>query len=152
MLLTIATTSAFAQFEKETKYLGASLSGLNMSVGDYKDFAFGVGVQAGYFIEKDWMVEADAGFDFSNSDFNKIYLGAKGRYYFEENGLYAAAGLKYVHMRGGYNDLQLTPEVGYCYYLNHYVSVEPAVYYDMSITDIAHKSEFGIKVGIGIYF
>jgi hypothetical protein len=66
--------------------------------------------------------------------------------------LYYSCGLKYLHERKSFNDLQLTPELGYCFYLNHYISVEPAVYYDMSFTDFSKKSEVGLKVGIGIYF
>ena len=152
MLLLVATTSAFAQFEKDTKYVGASLSGFNMSVSDSKKFALGVDANAGYFIEQDIMVVAQAGIHYSNSHFNEFILGAQGRYYLQQNGVYLAGGLKYVHERGNGNDLKLTPEVGYCYYLNHYVSVEPAVYFDASLCDFKHKCEFGVKIGIGLYF
>jgi hypothetical protein len=152
MLLMAATTSAFAQFEEGKKYVGATLSGLNLSYSDSKDFGIGFGGQAGYFIADDIMIVGDLGVDISDWKMQKIHLGAKGRYYFEENGVYCAAGVKYVHMYKNYNDVQLTPEVGYTYFLNQHLTVEPAVYFDMSLTDFGHKSEVGLKVGIGIYF
>ncbi len=152
MLLMMATTSMFAQFKEGTKYAGASLSGLNLSISDRKDFAMGINGQAGYFIEDNIMLVGDAGLEISNNNLQRIHVGAKGRYYFVQNGIYVAAGLQYVHIRKNYNDIQITPEVGYCFYLNHYISVEPAVYYDMSLTNFEHKSEFGLKVGLGIYF
>ena len=150
MLLTVATTSAFAQFEKGTKYVGASLTGLNMAINDRQHFSFGLDAKAGYFIKNYWMVEGTFGWHTSRTHLDRCQIGAKLRYAQVENGLYYACGLKYLHERKNFNDLQLTPELGYCYYLNHYISVEPAVYYDMSFTDFSKKSEVGLKVGIGI--
>lgn len=152
MLLLAVTTSMFAQFEQGKKYVNASLTGLDLSYSDLKDISLGLDANAGYFIEQDWMVVGSFGFDFSNSDLNSIYIGAKGRYYIEQNGLYLAAGLKYLHMKKNINDIQLTPEVGYCYFLNQYITVEPAAYFDMSMTDFGHKSRIGVKLGVGIYF
>lgn len=151
-LLTVATTSAFAQFEKGTKYVGASLTGLNMAINDRQHFSFGLDAKAGYFIKNYWMVEGTFGWHTSRTHLDRCQIGAKLRYAQVENGLYYACGLKYIHERKSFNDLQLTPELGYCYYLNHYISVEPAIYYDMSFTDFSKKSEVGLKVGIGIYF
>ena len=144
--------SASAQFEKGKKYVGASLTGLNLSFSDMKDFAFGLNGNAGYFVERDLMVLGEVGVNTSNGNLNEFVLGAKGRYYIEQNGLFLAAGLKYRHLFNSNNDLQVTPEVGYCYFLNRYITVEPSVYFDLSLTDFSHKSEFGLKCGIGIYF
>lgn len=151
-LLTVATTSVFAQFEKGTKYVGASLTGLNMAINDRQHFSFGLDAKAGYFIKNYWMVEGTFGWHTSRTHLDRCQIGAKLRYAQVENGLYYACGLKYIHERKSFNDLQLTPELGYCYYLNHYISVEPAIYYDMSLTNFSKKSEVGLKVGIGIYF
>lgn len=153
MLLALTlSVSAMAQFEKETKYVGASLTGLNMSVSDRHDFALGLDLRGGYFFQRDWMAEGAVRFDCSNSTLNRFIIGGKVRYYTRQNGLYYAAGLQYVHEHSYSDDVQLTPELGYCYYLNHYIALEPAVYFDMSLSDISHKSELGLKVGIGIYF
>jgi len=152
VLLIVATTSAFAQFTKGTKYVGASLTGLNLAINDRQHLSFGLDAKAGYFIKNYWMVEGTFGWHTSRTHLDRCQIGAKLRYTQVENGLYYACGLKYVHERKSFNDLQLTPELGYCYYLNHYISVEPALYYDMSFTNFSNKSEVGLKVGIGIYF
>ena len=148
VLLTVATTSAFAQFEKGTKYVGASLTGLNMAINDRQHFSFGLDAKAGYFIKNYWMVEGTFGWHTSRTHLDRCQIGAKLRYAQVENGLYYACGLKYIHERKSFNDLQLTPELGYCYYLNHYISVEPAVYYDMSFTDFSKKSEVGDRKSV----
>ena len=152
-LLLIATSvSAFAQFEQGKKYASASLTGFDMSYSKRTEFALGLNLQAGYFIQQDWMVLGEFGMDYSHSDFNSIYVGAKGRYYMEENGLYLGFGAKYVHEFKSMNDVELTPEVGYSFFLNRYVTIEPSVYYDMSLTDFANKSKVGVKIGLGFYF
>ena len=143
---------ASAQFEQGKKYVGASLTGLNLSFSDLKDFAVGLDATAGYFVQRDLMVLGEVGVDTSNGNLNQFLAGIKGRYYIEQNGIYLAAGLKYRHVFKSINDLQVTPEVGYCYFLNRYITVEPAVYFDLSMTDFSHNSEFGLKCGIGIYF
>lgn len=151
-LLTLATTSAFAQFEKDTKYVGASLSGLNLSITDKRHLALDLDLKGGYFLKNYWMLEGQLGWHTSRKHLDRCVIGAKVRYTQVENGLYYAAGLQYVHERKSWNDLQLTPELGYCFYLNHYVSLEPAIYYNMSLTDFSTKSEAGLKIGIGYYF
>lgn len=152
VLLTVATTSAFAQFEKGTKYVGASLTGLNLAINDRQHLSFGLDAKAGYFIKDYWMVEGNFGWHTSRTHLDRCLVGVKARYTQVENGLYYSCGLQYIHERKNFNDIQLTPELGYCFYLNHYVSLEPAVYYNMSFTDFSKKSEVGLKVGIGIYF
>ena len=51
-----------------------------------------------------------------------------------------------------FNDFQITPEVGYCYFLNKTVTLEPSIYYDMSLSSFSKKSKLGLRVGIGLYF
>ena len=43
-------------------------------------------------------------------------------------------------------------EVGYAYYLNQYLSVEPSVYYKMSLHDFSGNSTVGLRVGLSYYF
>ncbi len=146
------STSAFAQFEQGKYYASASATNLNMSFSDHSDFAFGIALNAGYMLEKDFMALAEFGTDYSNSDFREIYVGLKGRYYIEQNGLFLSAGVRLLHAYKSINDFQITPEVGYCYFLNKTVTIEPSVYYDLSLSDFGGRSEFGVKVGIGLYF
>ena len=42
--------------------------------------------------------------------------------------------------------------VGYAFFLNRYITVEPSLYYKMSLHDFSDNSTFGVQVGIGIYF
>ena len=42
-------------------------------------------------------------------------------------------------------------EAGYAFFLTRTVTIEPAVYYDLSFKD-SDLSKFGLKVGFGFYF
>lgn len=152
MLFAAVASSTYAQFEKGKKYIGASLSSAGMSYSDYEEFALGLNLTGGYFIEQDWMLLGEFGFDTMHGDMQALYMGAKARYYIEQNGLFLSAGLRYLHRYSNFNDLQLTPEVGYCFFLGKYVSLEPSLYFDMSLSDFSHKSKVGVRLGFGYYF
>lgn len=152
LLAAVFTSSAFAQFEKGKMYSSASLSGVGISYSERTDFAFGIGLNAGYMIEDDWMLLGEVGVDYSNSRWNSLSLGAKGRYYIEQNGLFLGAGVKWLHEYKNVNDVQITPEVGYCFFLNKNVTLEPSVYYDLSLTNFSDYSKFGVKIGVGVFF
>ncbi len=146
------STSAFAQFEEGKYYAGASATGVDFSFSETTDFAMGINATAGYMLKENMMVLAEFGTDYRNSDFQELYIGGKARFYMEENGIFLAAGCRLCHHFTGDNDFQLTPEVGYCYFLNRTVALEPSVYYDMSLTDFGNYSKFGVKLSIGLYF
>ena len=46
----------------------------------------------------------------------------------------------------------LTPEVGYAFFLGRNLTVEPAVYYDLSLDETSQYSKLGFKIGFGLYF
>ena len=77
-------------------------------------------------------------------------MGAQGRYYIEQNGIYLGAGVKLIHT-GSYNDVMPGVEVGYAFFVSKQVTIEPAVYYDQSFKNHSDYSTVGVKVGIGIY-
>jgi len=133
-------------------YIGTSFDGAGISYSETTKFALGIGANAGYMFARDWMAIGEAGFNYSNKDLQELYISGKCRYFIEQNGLFLQGGVKYLHKVGGYNDLQLTPEVGYCYFLNGNLAIEPSVYYDMSLSDFSDKSRFGVKIGLGWYF
>lgn len=149
---TISATSAFAQFEKGKLYGGASLSGFDMSYSETTKFSLGLDVAAGTMIAQDWLLIGELGYLYQNSDTQTFSIGAKCRYYIEQNGLFLSLGAKYLHMFKDYNDFYLTPEVGYCLFLNQSVMLEPSVYYNMSLSDFDDKGRFGIKIGLGFFF
>jgi len=159
LVLAVTSLGAFAQFEEGTKYLNVSLSGLDLSY-QKNQFHFGTQAKAGYFFADELMAYAEVGYDFNNikgdhNDTNTFTLGAGARYYILQNGIYLNLGAKYGHTcccATSTDNIYLTPEVGYCFYLNHYLSVEPAVYYDMSLNHFSDQSRVGIRLGFGYYF
>ncbi len=148
----LTTAAAHAQFESGKKYCGASLTGLNLSYNGSQELNFGVQAKAGYLLEDDWMVLGQVEYNHYGQsgvdDF--VSVGAQGRYYIEQNGLYLGVGAKLVHT-GSYNDVMPGIELGYAFFVSKQVTIEPAIYYDQSFKDHSDYSTVGVKVGIGIY-
>ena len=62
------------------------------------------------------------------------------------------AGAEYNHFTKSNNDVMIPVEVGYAFYLNHYLALEPSVYYKMSLHDFSGNSTVGLRVGLSYYF
>lgn len=152
LLAFMGVTGAFAQFEAGKMYLGADLQGIGLSYSEYNKFHIGVDGHAGYMVEDNWMLLADVGFNYEKSDAQQVTLGGAGRFYFQQNGIFLQLGAHYLHEAKSFNDFIITPEIGYCFFLNGHIAIEPSVYWDMSITNFSRKSKFGLKVGLGWYF
>jgi len=158
LLLAVVSLGASAQFEKGTKYVNLSMTGLDLSYSKNNKFHFGLEAQAGYYIANSWMPYARFGYShqgMSGPDLNTFDLGAGVRYSMQQNGLFMGCGLLYEFegISGVKNNyLCLTPEVGYCFYLNHYLSIEPAVYYNLCLNKFSDGSKVGLKIGFGYYF
>lgn len=148
----MVSVGAHAQFESGKQYCGASLMGLNLSYNGSEELSLGIQAKAGYFFEDDMMLLAQAEYKHSGLEGVKDYwaLGAQGRYYIEQNGIYLGAGMKLIHT-GSYNDVMPGVEVGYAFFVSKQVTIEPAVYYDQSFKNHSDYSTVGVKVGIGIY-
>lgn len=148
----MVSVGAHAQFESGKQYCGASLTGLNLSYNGSEELSLGIQAKAGYFFEDDMMLLAQAEYKHSGLEGVKDYwaLGAQGRYYIEQNGIYLGAGMKLIHT-GSYNDVMPGVEVGYAFFVSKQVTIEPAVYYDQSFKNHSDYSIVGVKVGIGIY-
>lgn len=148
----MVSVGAHAQFESGKQYCGASLTGLNLSYNGSEELSLGIQAKAGYFFEDDMMLLAQAEYKHSGLEGVKDYwaLGAQGRYYIEQNGIYLGAGMKLIHT-GSYNDVMPGVEVGYAFFVGKQVTIEPAVYYDQSFKNHSDYSTVGVKVGIGIY-
>lgn len=153
LLLAAVSLGASAQFEKGTKYAGASVSGFGLSYSKAEDFRLGLHAQGGYFFADGWM--ATGLFEWEHlSGTNDFNIGAGARYYMVQNGLFGGVGLKYQHVGPNNlkNNILLTPEIGYCFYLNGKVSIEPAIYVDMCLNHFKDFTKVGLKVGFGYYF
>ncbi|MBO5181745.1 MAG: outer membrane beta-barrel protein [Paraprevotella sp.] len=151
LLLMAVTLSANAQFEKKKKYISTSLTGLSLSYSDMEQTVFGLDAMGGYFIEDAWMLYGKIGYDHTRYT-DDFAIGVGGRYYFTQNGIYLGAGLQYAHATKSVNNVQLCPEVGYAFFINRFLTIEPSVYYNMSLNDFAHGSKVGLKIGLGFYF
>ncbi len=151
LLLLVMAVGANAQFNKKTKYISASATGFGMSYSSGEKFTMGLEFTGGYFIRDAWMIYGRLGYDHTRYTDN-FQLGAGGRYYFTQNGVYLGLGLQYAHATKSINNLHLTPEVGYAFYINRFLTIEPAVYYNMSLNDFSDGSKVGLKVGLGFYF
>lgn len=154
LFIAIATfQSASAQFEKGKIYGGASLSGFGMGYSRNAGFNMGLNVDGGYMFKKDWAVIGDFGFNVAGGDVSDVSVGGKVRWYMEQNGLFFGGGLKYKYwnLNNGH-DFVLAPEVGWCYFINKHVMLEPSFYTDLSFADFVHKTSFGIKAGISFFF
>ena len=77
-------------------------------------------------------------------------LGVGLRYYIIQNGLYLGVNGKFLHANKDYNDIMPGLEIGYAFFINRSVTIEPAVYYDQSFKS-SDYSTIGFKVGLGIY-
>ena len=153
LLLTLMlAVAAHAQFQAGKGYLGASLTGLDLNYTSKNGFNIGAEAKAGYLFMDNWMILAQAAVKHNGSNDVPDYLtaGLGLRYYIIQNGLYLGANAKYLHSDHSYNDLMPGAEIGYAFYINRSVTIEPAVYYDHSFNNSDYSS-VGFKIVLGIY-
>lgn len=152
LVVVLSTLSASAQFEEEKTYIGASLSGLDLSYNGTKELSLGVQAKAGYFLADNLMVLGEAGFEHQGKGAsNDFTVGVGGRYYITQNGIFLGANCKLLHANHSYNDLMPGVEVGYAFFLSHTVTIEPSIYYQQSFKKHSDYSTIGLKIGFGIY-
>ncbi len=150
-LFSLAAVNAKAQFEKGTKYIGASLSGLNLQYSSSERFRLDFEATAGVFAANGLLVYANTGYEHQRH-VDDVYVGLNGRYYFTQNGIFMGAGGQFVHYTKSNNDFAIPIEIGYAFYLNQYLTIEPAAYYKMSVHDFSDNSTVGLRIGLGYYF
>lgn len=145
--------SANAQFEEGKVYFGGSLTGLNLKYTGHDKFGLGLQAQTGYMFSDNLMLLAQASYEHTGNDAvaDHLMVGAGGRYYIEQNGVYLGVNCKLIHANHNYNDIMPGVEVGYSYFLSRTVTIEPAIYYDQSFKNHSDYSTIGLKLGIGIY-
>lgn len=152
LLFLTSVTAGFAQFEKDKKYIGASVSGMNLSYSGGEKTNLGLEARVGYMLEDNWMLTAQGGFTHYGGDQpDNILVGVGVRYYIVQNGLFLGAQAKMMHADHNYNDVMPGFEVGYAFFINRNVTIEPAIYYDQSFKNHSDYSKIGFRVGLGIY-
>ena len=151
LILLTGTLSASAQFEKGKKHLSTALTGLNLQYSGEQKFRFGLDANAGYFIDDCLMLRAQVGYNHTkeSDDFN---FGVGARYYFDQCGVFAGVGAEYAHFTPKNNDLLIPVEIGYSFFINRFITLEPSVYYKMSLHDFSDNSAVGFRFGLGFYF
>lgn len=151
-VLLFGAVAGKAQFEAGTKYVGMSVTNFGLAYNSEKKFHFGLEATGGYFLWDNIMLKGNLGYQHNRPHCDDITVGLGGRYYFYQNGIFLGAGAEYCHETKSYNDVRIPVEIGYCFYINHYVSIEPSLYYNMSLNDFSDKSTVGLKIGFGLYF
>ena len=148
----LMTLTAHAQFQEGKAYLGASLTGFDMNYNSKNGFNLGVDAKAGYMFMDNWMLLGQVGLNHNGSEAvaDHIMAGFGVRYYIEQNGLYLGLNGKFIHANHNYNDVMPGAEIGYAFFVNRSVTIEPAVYYDHSFNN-SDYSTVGLKIGLGIY-
>ena len=151
MCMVLGTLTANAQFAQGTKYVSASLSGLGLSYSSNQKFRLGVDATAGYFLADCLMLKGNVTYDHTK-EIDDISVGAGLRYYFDQCGVFMGAGADYVHYTPSDNDVQIPVEVGYAFFVNRFITIEPSLYYKMSLDSFSQKSTVGVRIGLGFYF
>ena len=152
MALTASAQSSDTPFEKGKIYVGAGFSGLNLNYNSNTKWNFDINTRGGYFIEDNWMLLGEFMWGIRQKADNEFLLGAGARYYIVQNGLYLGAGARYAHQGSEYNDFVPNVNVGYAYFLNRHVTIEPELYFDISTKSFKDYTGVGLRVMLGVYF
>lgn len=150
MFALLATVSANAQFEKGKVYLGASLSGMNLSYSGSEKLKFGVEAKGGYMVDDNVLLLGEVNYSKQHEMPFSIGVGVGGRYYIVQNGLYLGASVGYKHC-DDFSDLKPSVQVGYAFFLNRTVTIEPELYYTQSFKNHSDFSTIGVRIGVGVY-
>lgn len=146
-------TKGLEPFEKGKVFLGASLTGIDLSYSGSSELNLGVDAQLGYMIFDNFMAFGTVGYKHSGLKgvHDQFSAGVGGRYYIVQNGLFLGANCKFVHANKNYNDVMPGVEIGYSYFISRTVTIEPSVYYQQSFKNHSDFSMVGLKIGLGIY-
>lgn len=132
-------------------YVATAMSGFDLNFSDCQKWNMDLQAKAGYLFTDNWMITAQAEYDWHKAAPNTFMAGAGLRYYIEQNGLFLGMGANYVHNNHKNDDFMPNINLGYAFFLNRTVTIEPEVYYNLSLKD-GDYSRFGFRIGFGIYF
>lgn len=137
-------------FTQGKVFVGASLSSTDLSYSGLSKGHLGIQGKVGYFFADNLLGTAQLGYEKYTDIPYSLSLGAGGRYYIEQNGLFLGASLLYKHS-SGYDDFMPNVQLGYSFFINRTVTIEPEIYYEQSFKCHKDYSTIGLRVGIGIY-
>ena len=137
-------------FTEGKVYVGASFSSTDLSYSGSTKGHLGVQGKLGYLFADNLMGLAQVSYDKNTDVPYSISMGAGGRYYIEQNGLFLGASAIYRH-HSGFDDLLPSVQLGYSFFINRTVTIEPELYYEQSLKNHKDYSTVGLRIGIGIY-
>ena len=163
----MAVASVYAQYSNSSDtpfsqgkaYVGASLSGTDLSYSGLEKGHLGIQGKVGYFLADNLMGTAQLEYTKNTDVPYAMALGAGGRYYIQQNGLYLGASVLYKHSatfdelgdKCNFDDFMPSIQVGYAFFLNRSVTIEPEIYYEQSFKNHKDYSTIGLRIGIGVY-
>jgi hypothetical protein len=142
-------------FTRGKLYVNAAYSGTALAYSKSSDWQLGIGAKAGYFFIDNLMGVGTVAYNMTNNgDISTAELGAGARWYFDTIGIYVGALAKYAHQKVdsySFDDFRPEANVGYAFFLNRNITVEPEAYYEHSFKD-SDYSGFGVRIGLSVYF
>lgn len=161
LVVFFTTTLAHAQFEQNKWYFNAAVTNLGLSYSGSEEFRLGGQVSVGTFLFDNISLLLNGEGVYHKLGERSATFGVGGRYYFSQNGIYLGTGVKFRHydyesesdadVDRSFTDGLWSFEAGYAFFLSRTVTIEPAVYYDLSFKD-SDYSKVGFKLGFGLYF
>ena len=151
LTLAVSAQSSDTPFSQGKIYVGAGFSGLDLNYSSNTKWNFDINARGGYFIQDNWMVLGEFMWGIRQKSDNAFKLGAGARYYIVQNGLYLGAGARFAHQGSEYNDFVPNINIGYAYFLNHYLTIEPELYFDISTKSFKDYTGVGLRVTMGVY-
>ena len=133
-------------------YVATAFSGMDVNFNSTEKWKLDLQAKVGYLFADNWMVTGQAAYNWHKTSSNAFQAGAGLRYYIEQIGLYLGMGANYVHQWHDFDDFMPTIQLGYSFFLNRTVTIEPELYYNQSLKDHSDYSGFGLRIGFGIYF
>ncbi len=158
-VLLVTTTLAHAQFEQNKWFFDAAVTNLGLSYSGSEKLRLGGQITVGTFLFDDISLLISGEGVYNKLGERSATFGVGGRYYFSQNGIYLGTGVKFRHYEyrsegektSDFTDGLWSFEAGYAFFLSRTVTIEPAVYYDLSFKD-SDYSKVGFKLGFGLYF
>ncbi|MBR4845232.1 MAG: DUF481 domain-containing protein [Bacteroidaceae bacterium] len=159
LVMLISTTLAHAQFEQNKWYFNSAVTDFGLSYSGSEKFRMGAQITVGTFLFDDIALLLNGEGIYQKQGERSATFGVGTRYYFSQNGIYVGTGVKFRHYEytsdgiksSDFTDGLWSFETGYAFFLSRTVTIEPALYYDLSFKD-SDYSKFGFKLGFGLYF
>ena len=157
IVLLLGCLQANAQFETGRWFLNTSLTGLDLSHRECDGTDFGFALNGGTFVAKNVALCLNFRGKYQEKGIDETTLGLGARYYASNCGVYCGLGGSYKHFVRGEdeekdNTFCVTPEIGYAFFLNGTVTIEPSLFYDLSFRKCKEYSNLGFKIGFAFYF